>query len=197
MAMGIVSDKDFGKELDNLNPQREVPKSSNSAPPIGIKDVEIRRIERGRPEGAIEVPNSIRRLIGDESATNGRQSALELASTLGISPSSASAYAKGATSTSTYRDRPNVDVINQAKLRVSNRARKRLMMALSHITEEKLQDAKVRDIAGVARDMSQVIKNMEPEKESNSGQVNNGPTFVFYSPKVQKEESFDVIHVKE
>lgn len=196
MPIGIVSDKDFGKELDNIGPKRETPKSNNERNESNESTAEIKDIERGRTKGAIEVPNSLRRIIGDESETNGRQSALELAKSFGISPSSTSAYANGATSTSSYSERPNSDVIDKAKLRVTNRARKRLMLALNHITEEKLENARVRDIAGVARDMSQVMKNMEPKQE-NERSESSGPTFVFYSPQIRKEETFDVIHVKE
>jgi hypothetical protein len=70
------------------------------------------------------------------------------------------------------------------------------MLALHHITVDKLVDAKVRDLAGIARDMSAVIKSIEPEEKANP-LGSNGPTFIFYSPQFRKEEHFDVVQAKE
>jgi predicted transcriptional regulator len=185
--MGIVSDKDFANELGNCVSKREEP-----AKPKGLV---IDSPSKGRGEHNVEVPTGLRKLIGDESVTNGRASALELAQNLGISPSSVSAYSQGATSTASYNDRPNLSQINQAKEKVSKRARNKLMLALHHITEEKLESAKAGELAVVAKSMSAIVKEMEPEKEGPSSQ--NGPTFIFYSPQFRKEEHFDVVQSKE
>lgn len=184
MAMGIVSPSEFEKEHNSLI-KPESPKP----------DATIVDITRGRPEGSVEVPNGLRKIIGDEAITNGRQSALELARTFGISPSSVSAYANGSTSTASYDEKPNGSLINLSKDRVAKRARGKLMKALHHINDDKLEGAKARELAGIAKDMSVVIKNMEPDNPQ--GQVNNGPTFVFYSPQPRKEDTFDVIFAKE
>ena len=188
--MGVVSSRDFDSELKNCSSITELPKV------VIPKGMVIDSTPKGRGENSIEVPSGLRKLIGNESVTNGRQSALELASNLGISPSSVSAYANGATSTASYNDRPNLSVINQAKERISRRARSKLMLSLSHITEEKLSDAKVRDLAGIARDMSAVIKNIEPEVKDDV-QSKTGPTFIFYSPAFRSEEHFDIVQSKE
>jgi hypothetical protein len=71
------------------------------------------------------------------------------------------------------------------------------MLALKHITPDKLELAKVRDLAGIARDMSAVIKNIEPEDNGPKDPAKNGPTFIFYSPQFKKEEHFDVVRVEE
>jgi transcriptional regulator with XRE-family HTH domain len=188
--MGIVSDKDFHSELGNCGS----PNQNKS--PVPTKAVVIDSPTKGRGENNVEVPNGLRKLIGVESVTNGRQSALELASNLGISPSSVSAYANGATSTASYDDRPNISQINLVKEKVSKRARGKLMLALHHITDEKLSEAKVRDLAAIAKDMSAVVRDMEPAKEANVN-TQGGPTFIFYSPQFRKEEHFDVVQVKE
>jgi len=187
MAMGIVSDKDFNVEKDKLSTPEPVPTNN------GV----IQDVNRGRGKGSVEVPNSLRNIIGDESQTNGRQSAVELASRFGISPSSVSAYDVGATSTSTYKDRPNQSVINESKLRIAKRARGKLMRALHKITDDKLDAANAKDLAGIAKDMSAVVRAMEPEQEKGPQTPNNGPTFVFYAPQFRDERHFDVVNAKE
>lgn len=190
MAMGIVSDKDFDSERERLSPTSRDKSESVPKPAIIINPA------KGRGEGNIEVPNTLRNLIGETSLTSGRQEALELAKNFGVSQSSVSAYTKGATSTSTIDERPNAPVIENIRARIGKRARAKMMMALNHITDEKMRDAKVRDLAGIAKDMSAVVKAME-EADNPMGKGNSGPTFVFYSPQLKKEESFDVIHVNE
>lgn len=186
MPMGIVSDEEFNSELGKTNP-------GNSNPTItGV----IQDVNRGRGKGNIEVPNVLRNIIGDESTTNGRQSAIELAKSFGISPSSVSAYNAGATSTATYETKPNESIILNAKERVAKRARGKLMRALNKITDDKLDSANARDLAGIAKDMSAIVRSMEPEVAKASTN-NSGPTYVFYAPHMRKEEEYDVIHVKE
>jgi hypothetical protein len=70
------------------------------------------------------------------------------------------------------------------------------MLALSKLTEDKLDIAKARDLAGIAKDMSSVMKNMETDN-SNNPTEKAGPTFIFYTPKVKAEENFDVVQAKE
>lgn len=189
MAMGIVSDKEFDSAFgDCVNPK---PKS---IPVAQIVDI----TSRGRKEGDVNVPDSLRNIIGDTAVTDGRQEALALGETFGISPSAVSAYSKGATSTASYNDTPNKANIDGAKQRIAKRARAKLMLALTHLTTEKLEGAKARDIAGIARDMSQVMKNVEPETTGKGGiNTGDGPTFVFYAPQTREEKTYEVIQVKE
>ena len=196
MAMGIVSNKDFDSELDKCGPKesKSVPISNDTV----VKEAEVIDVNRGRGPNP-EVPDSLRKLIGDEHITSGRAAALELASSFGISPSSVAAYANGATSTSTYHDTPNRTHLNKTRGIVSGKAFKTLKRAITHITDEKLLATNAKELAGVAKDMAAVIRTMEPEpsKSNDGGMTNNGPTFVFYSPQQRKEESFDVVHAKE
>lgn len=185
--MGIVSDSDFELEDNRLSPK---PKS-NPNPNAQVID-----LERGRGIGNVEVPNALRNIIGDTAITDGRQDAVALANNFGISPSSASAYAQGATSTASYHERPNTEVLNKTRTKITKIAHSKLIKSLRAITEDKLESAKARDLAGIAKDMSAVVRNMEPEKETNTN-TNNGPTFVFYSPQFKKEEHFDVVPSKE
>lgn len=193
MAMGVVSSSDFDKEFTSLNsPKISIP-SDNSTQAI-IQDIP----PHGRGAGNVEVPSSLRKVIAEESVVNGRENALKLAGEFGISPSSVSAYKNGTTSTASY-DTPRVGLtehVNGVKERIGKKARGKLMLALRHITAEKLDTAKVSEIAAVAKDMSAIVKNMEPDTpkiETNK----SGPTFVFYAPVTKSEMAFDVIDVKE
>jgi hypothetical protein len=185
MAMGIVSDKEFEKELDKTDIK-----------PITDSRAKIQIIERGRGSNNNNVPDSLRKVIGETSVTDGRQQAVELGRNFGISPSSVSAYSNGATSTSSYHDRVNGQEIDYAKGKITTKAINKLKQALNHITPEKLGETKPRDLAGIARDMSAIVKNMEPESpiNKNSG---NSPQFIFYSPQFVKQESFEVIDAKD
>jgi predicted transcriptional regulator len=202
MAMGIVSDKDFNLEQSKLNnPSCEKSVSNpkpvtNVVPSVSIQPV----VTPGRKANDVNVPDSIRNLIADTSVAEGRASAIALAKALDISPASVSAYSNGATSTASY-DKTDKDIkaaSDAAKLRVAKRARSKMMQALHHITPDKLEAAKLRDLAGVARDMSVIIKNMEPEKEKDSNTVNNnGPQFVFFAPKVESESNYPVVYSRD
>jgi len=192
MGMGIVSDSDFNSEAIKI--VDELKNKTPAKPDSGVTGV-ISDTTKGRGNNP-QVPNSLRNIIGETAITDGRQQALELAASFGISGSSVSAYTNGSTSTSSYDDRPNQPVIGQAKLRIANRARHKLMSALKHITDDKLSVASARDLSGVAKDMSAVVKHME-EVVTDGAKVNSGPTFVFYSPQTRKEEVYEVVHAKE
>jgi predicted transcriptional regulator len=188
MAMGIVSDKDFDRALNDVTPCPPMPLGRGSG-------VAIVPINKGRGEGNVEVPEGLRKIIGEEAAINGRASALEIADKFGISPSSVSAYTHGSNSTATYDSQPGLEGINNAKQRVAKKARNKLIIALNSLTKEKIENAKAKDIAGVAKDMAAVIKTMEPEVQKTNG--SSGPTFIFYSPQMRREEVYDIVRVKE
>lgn len=191
MAMGIVSEKDFDSELTKVSSDK--PREESKSIPVTGEVVDMPA--KGRGVGNVEVPNSLRKVIGETAVTEGRDQAVELARQFGISPSSASAYGVGATSTSSYDETPNQSVVARAKDKIAKRARHKLMSALRHITDEKLGEAKVRDLASIAKDMSVVFKHMEPD--GPKAPTNTGPTFVFYSPQFRKEEHYDVVQAKE
>jgi hypothetical protein len=188
MAMGLVDDDAFQKELDALN------RKPVDLPITGqVLDKPI----PGRNPGDRNVPESLRKLIGETGATDGRKEAIALAESLGISSSSTSAYTNGATSTATY-NQPSEGLKNhiaQAKQRIAKRARHTLNQALDQITPDKLQNTKARDLAGIAKDMSAIVKNMEPENTGNSNP--NTPSIVVFAPQLVQENTFEVIHLNE
>lgn len=182
MPMGIVSDTDFNKEVERVVPNGIV------------KDMPT----RGRKEGDTNVPDSLRKIIGETSVTDGPAEAVALAKSFGISQSSASAYGVGATSTASYHDRPNLPVINDAKTKIQKRARAKLHKALNALTDDKIGESKAIEIASIAKTMSAIIKDMEPEpEEKDRNNKGNGPTFVFMAPPIIKEDVFDAKYVAE
>lgn len=202
---GIVSDDLFEKELKKSNPlsNSDFNRNSNKIPELDTELVITGEVIdtpiKGRKEGDNEVPDSLRKIIGEEHELNGRQSALQLASDFGISKQSVSAYANGSTSTKSYDKRPNLPHINNAKERVQNHARAKLTKALNHLTSEKLASAKAVDLATIAKSMSGIVKDMEPEPILNGPgtQGINSPTYVFYAPQIKTENHYETVIAKE
>lgn len=216
MPLGIISDSDFESELSNCslpvitqnsfdsplvsdNPS-SIPTTNNSDSKSDLIEprAEVINIKHGRGNGNIEVPEALRKIIGETSVINGRSEALDLASMMGIKPSSVSAYKEGAHSTSTINspDIGTLNHINNSKERVVKRATKKLHLALSHITEDKLMEAKVGELASVAKSMSGIIKDMEPENEKTPDEL-NAPKFLIYAPQIKNENNYEVIHSRE
>ena len=213
MAMGVISDDELARELANISgpvPARKLPpdgiNSSNARSedgPISSNDapsntpvIEILP-SPGRSVNDVNVPNSLRKLIGETGAIEGRQEAIQLANMFGVSPSAASAYAKGTTSTASYGT-PKLGIlahINKTKERITKRAHNTLLTTLGEITPEKLKDVKARDLAGIAKDVSVVIKNMEPEHPEE--QKKDRPVFVFYKPEMHTENHYERMKVDE
>jgi len=194
MPIGIVSDEEFFKESSSYSPAKSL-----IVPPNPVLEGEILDIpKRGRKDGDIEVPDSLRKIIGEEALLNGRASAVQLAAEFGLSPSSASAYAVGATSTSSYNQpKPSIlSHINKSRERATKKAAKTLNAALAAITQEKLDYLDADKVSGIAKDMSVIIKNLEP-KVASPDEGNKQPQFVIFAPQFRDERSFDMITVSE
>lgn len=191
MTIGILSNEDFEREF------------GIRSEPKGNKDArsEVTIVEKespGRKEGDNNVPESLRKIIGEDAVINGRQSAIGLASMFGVSPSSVSAYAKGATSTTNYNE-PKVDLVthlNKSRGRAIKRASKTLNSALGSITQDKLDYADAKDLSTIAKDMSVVIRNLEPQVVP-TGESKTNQQFVIFAPTFKDEKSFEVIDVRE
>ena len=201
MPIGITNDDDFNKELlkySKKDTSKNVVPSSDS--PSEVVDFSILDIpSRGRKSGDNNVPESLRSIIGETAILEGREEALDLASDFGISASSVSAYAKGATSTKTY-NQPSQNIIshiNKSRQKRINKASQIMKSAMNAITPEKLDYADVKDLSGIAKDMSVIIKNLEPKESATQTNNVSGPQFVIYAPQFKSESSFDVIEVKE
>lgn len=178
MPLGIVDDAAFAEELN-----RNVP----SAPSAEIID-----IKKGRGE-VTELPDSLRKVIGDCALVENNDTVAE---TFSVSRSSVSAYKVGATSTASYHE-PDKDLkehVDDSRKRISKRAQNKLMLALGGLTKEKLANQKARDLAGIAKDMSAVIRNMEPPQDNED---KGAAKFVFFAPTLKLESHYPVIQVNE
>lgn len=190
MPIGIVSDDDFFRELSKHGSNERV-----KTPEVVVEEIP----SKGRADGDVNVPDALRQIIGEEAVINGRASALEIASQFGISSSSVSAYTKGATSTTSYNtpSKSIISHINKSRARASKKAGKVLSAALEAITQDKLDYADATDLSGIAKDMSVIIKNLEPTPEPTSVNDANAPQFVIFAPTFKQENSYETITVNE
>lgn len=154
-------------------------------------------IKSGRGTGNTEVPDSLRKIIGENAVEDGSKETKELTEFLGVSNSSLSAYKKGSTGTSNYnKPEPELEShINGVKRRITKKATNRLFRALDKIDDEKLEKEDARALAGIAKDMSAIVKNMEPESERSNSTHNN--TLVIHAPITISEDRFETIRVIE
>jgi hypothetical protein len=188
VPIGIVSDDEFDSEL------------ANSEAKINGRSVSIGSVlkvpSKGRAEGDNNVPDSLRKIIGETDILEGRSAGRDLAESFGLNPQASRAYASGITSLAT----PNTPKKNLAdhlaviKRNASKRAGKKLLAALDKITDEKLDEAPAGVLAGIAKSLSGVVRDLEPEMRNN---VPLGTQFIVFAPQVAKESSFDVIDLKE
>ena len=220
MPLGVVNDSEFAAELENSCSSDKVSPSDNAIPDLDRNDdnptVEehlrdsgsnnsaaiisgtVETMNRGRGN-ASATPLALQQLIG-EAGISSRKESVELATLLGISASSASAYANGASSTASY-NKPKLDLSNfldKKKRTIVKRAGHKLLSALDNITEDKLTTAKISDLAIVAKSMSGIIKDMEPPVPvAQPGMNINGPSIVMFAPPLVDESKFASITVQE
>jgi len=144
---------------------------------------------KGR-NGAKATPDSLRKLIAHD-ALNGTP-ASELAEAYGVSESSVSAYKNGASSTTTYHEGKGElkDFTDMTRDKIKNRAQNKLLLALKHMTEDKIKEVKPIELSTIAANMSRVVEKMSPKEQTT---VNNN--IVFYSPKQISKENYETIDV--
>jgi len=186
MPLGIVEDSEFDVELNRLDKPQDEPRA-----------IIVDKAVPGRSDGDMNVPKGLRKIIGEEGLVNGRASAIGLAKSFGVSHDSADAYRNGANSLATYNqpDQALSSHLDNIKKGIAAKATGKLDAALESITPEKLEDVKPRDAAGIAKDMSVIVKNMEPEKKESGTRI--GPNFIFYAPHSRSEDEYEILQVDE
>lgn len=209
MPLGIISESELESELENLNLTKSQVKK---VPFTNIEQIETvenpesidlnHKIDKikdlvpsnlGRGIGSTEIPESIRKVIAQEKLEGTKDHVL--AEAFGVSPSSISAYKNGAVSTKTYNE-PKAELsqfLRVAKQRISKRASKKLNLALSYITDEKLAECKAVELSSVARNLSNVMVNMEQTKDSAA--QGNRAQFIFVAPQQKQVSQYEVVEV--
>ena len=178
MPLGIVSDDEFETEV---NP-----------PQIGIIQAPK---SLGKPKGSIDVPDSLRKIIGDNTISDGRKETLELAAAFGIGKESVDSYISGRTSKGSEKT-PLAGFLTERKNRIASKASKKLLQAMNQIDEDKLAECTAPELAAVSRAMSGIIKDMLPEDKTKT-EFNQAVQFVMYAPQIAKESSFESITINE
>lgn len=176
MAMGIVSSDIFDAEI--------IATSKRAEP-------QIIDINRGR-SNTNAVPSTMRNVIGEEAIKGTPVD--ELSKIFGISKSSISAYKNGANSTASYNDgdpklKKHIDTVKES---IAGTAREKIIAALSCIDEHKLAEEKLRDVAGIAKDMATVMEKMEGTDKNIGNQVNQ---VIVYAPRMREEDDYKTIDV--
>jgi predicted transcriptional regulator len=205
MPLGILTDEQLAKEIGQSVPkinEQDIKRIESDLIKDKIEEAiqgtdfkiipKVVDIKRGRGN-QLEIPNEIRALVAEE-VINGAP-AKQVAKAFGVSESSVSAYKHDATSTTSY-DTPNQELAKKndsVRDAITDKARGRLMSALDAITDENISNAKVKDIASIAKDMSVIVKNME----ENTPQNQTNTQVIIYRPRMRDEEDFDVITVNE
>lgn len=181
MALGIVSDDVFEAEVNKV----KVPVGEIKQPP-----------NKGRGTDNPNTPDSIRKLIGDNALTDGRQDSIALAEALGISSHSVEAYSAGATSLATYNKKdPLKDFLLSRRQKIARRASSAVLRAIEEISDEKLGEAKAVELASIAKSLSGVVKDMLPEDKNNTVNNNTAVKLVVHVPQQTKESTFETIAI--
>lgn len=181
MAIGVTTDSDFQKELDRFK------KSETTGE---VKDLP----SKGRPSGSQNIPEPIKKTLAETALVEGNKAAHELAEQLNVGKQNAHAYKNDATSLSNYNESNQELAVHNRGVKelITKTARQTLLSALQSITSEKLQDVSPRVAAGIAKDMSSVVKNIEPEEKDESP-----VQFVILAPQQKQEKQYEVIEVND
>lgn len=190
MPMGIVSPDELEAELNRLNSN-----ANSVAETARVKEMIRRGQNGGRGVGDNNIPESLRKIIAEDSIVTPSN---EIQAAFPVSSSSISAYKNGANSCSTYHQ-PAPELKNHVKTvkeKISNRASKKLFRALDAIDEDALKligKDKPQIASAVARDLAQIVRQMDDNDEDGEKNVTNN--VVFYTPPMRDLKDFEVIDV--
>lgn len=217
MPLGIVSNSDFDSELNNsavsiiknntinksdIIKNKSEPRafiySDNSDSIVNAEVLDLPVV--GRLNDVTNIPQSLRKILGEEVAVHGLASAMKLAESLGghgISQPTLSTYARGEISPGQVSNSSTdlLNHINGRKTKISKRALNKLNLALSLIDEQKLLGCDAKELSSVAKDMAIVSKQMEPREKSD--EVKDPVQFHFYAPQIRSENHYETVVAKD
>lgn len=156
-----------------------------------VSDYLTSEIKRGR--GNVEdLGDEVRKEIATLALTTGLSNE-EVSKLIGVSESQVSAIKKGATSTASYhkRDGELGEHVAQVKNEITSAAQNKMLEAIQAITGMKIQMSNAKEISGIAKDMSSIVRNMNPD---GPAQITNNQVVVF-RPRNKEEDDFKVIDV--
>lgn len=187
--MMVVDDTAYEQELVRLG----MATSSNDHSDSNEQSLPVEKvvsIKHGRGQ-KLETPHELRKLISSMALSG--EPHKEISKEFGVSQSSVSAYKEGATSTATINDKDEelVKHNSKVKLDISGTAAHRLQLALGTITQDKLEAIKIRDAAGIAKDMSVIMRNMA-EGNTNPGMTQQ---VIVYQPRMKEEDDYEILEV--
>ena len=216
MPLGIVSNKEFESELMNscvdkvINPERDVEPEINSneiddgdgdnnQPRTSIVAEVVDLPKLGRHNEVNNVPQSLRMIIGETAAVEGLGRAKELADTFGgLSQPTISTYARGEVSPNgnNKQDDDMLDYLNGRKTKITKRALNKINLALNLMDEERLKGCDAKELATISKEMSTVVKHMEPKNRDEREKV-QPVQFIMYAPQVRSENHYETVVAKD
>lgn len=154
----------------------------------------------GRHESVTNVPQSLRKIIAEESIEHGNKSAKNLLSNLGVTLSdpTISTYKSGNISPSngaSVSDNDLLEYINTRKSKLGKKALNKLSLALTHIDEAKLSGLEARDLSAVAKDMAIIVDKMQPTKRDEEKVA--PVQFVIMAPQINNESHYQTVTAKD
>lgn len=212
MPLGIVSDSDLMSEINNssidslddtiplkdnsiINNSNSKPSELNELDGAVITSDVITMKSVGRHSEVNNIPPSLRKVLGEEAAINGIQSAMHLANSLGgISQPTLHTYARGESSPGKTNSQL-LEHINGRKIKISSRALNKLNLAMSLIDEEKLFGCDAKELSSVAKDMAIISKQMEPTVKED--EKKDPVQFHFYAPQIRNEAHYEIVNAKD
>lgn len=201
MPLGIVSDSDFESEINNSSTERVVENTIPMEPcaPELTGDV-LEMPTPGRHNDVTNIPQSLRKILGEEVAVNGLSSAMKLAESLGghgISQPTLSTYGRGEISPNKKSSQQEdlLNHISSRKTKISKKALNKINLAMSLMDEQKLLGCDAKELSAIAKDMASVAKSMEP-KEREDGKA-EPVQFHFYAPQLKQENHYETVTAKD
>lgn len=158
---------------------------------IGMSSPTVRsRVEihnfRGRKVGDKALPEIMKPIIGASDRLSGPA---KTAKEFGVSLHASNYLGDGKTRYSAATKSPELESkISKIVGEAQEKAAERLLASLGLLTEDKLENAKAKDLAVIASNMSKIIENTKPAESTNN-------MILIYAPRQRDEDRFDVIEV--
>ena len=86
--------------------------------------------------------------------------------------------------------------LEKTKFNIQEIAAEKLLKAFNCLNDDKLQNCSAKEVAQIASQVSQVVRNLSTSSQKNNGNTNNNVRIILQQPKVSREEHFETIEVK-